>query len=103
TAFAHANGVALRKRYGLGNDPVIGFVGRQVRLKGAVTLLEAMKIVWESHDCARVLLAGCAVHRDEATHDQLHAIGAAYPSRVVLIDDFPTEQAADIFSACDIV
>jgi len=41
-----ADGVSLWQRHGLGDEPVIGFVGRQSKLKGAPTLIAAMRLVW---------------------------------------------------------
>jgi hypothetical protein len=64
-AYTSPDGSALRARFPLGDGPVVGFVGRQDRHKGAVTLLEAMAVVWERFPEARLLLAGQSAHRSD--------------------------------------
>jgi glycosyltransferase involved in cell wall biosynthesis len=57
-SFEHYDGRKIRARYGVGNHPVVGFVGRSDLNKGAILLLQAMKRVWEWNREVRLVLAG---------------------------------------------
>jgi glycosyltransferase involved in cell wall biosynthesis len=57
-AYAPRDGARLRARLGLGDAPVVGFLGRLDPSKGVVALIDAMRTVWASCPEARLLLAG---------------------------------------------
>jgi glycosyltransferase involved in cell wall biosynthesis len=101
--FSHRDGASIRRRFGLGNRPVIGFVGRQDTLKGVPTLIEAMHIVWRHAPDAMLLLAGQSAHRDARVTGMIAALSPAARERVILVDDFPDSEAPSIVDACDIV
>ena len=46
--FAHADGSEIRARYGIGNAPLVGYIGRMSANKGVVTLIDAMREVWQT-------------------------------------------------------
>lgn len=98
-----ANGISLRQRHGLGDEPVIGFVGRQDELKGAPTLIAAMRLVWRQRPEAVLLLAGQSAHRDAATRTALAALAPEERRRVVEVNDFTDAEAPNVFAACDIL
>jgi glycosyltransferase involved in cell wall biosynthesis len=92
----------IRDRHGLGDDPVVGFVGRQDEGKGVPELFDAMREVWKTHPRAHLVLAGQARHRDATVTEklaELHGEGA----RIVLLDDFSAADAPHIFAACDVL
>ncbi|HKP30576.1 MAG TPA: glycosyltransferase family 4 protein [Gemmatimonadales bacterium] len=101
--FARPDGGMIRRRLGLGDWPVVGFVGRQDRLKGALTLIEAMRDVWRSTPEARLLLAGQSAHRSREVNDRLTALSPDERARVALFDDFQDEEIAHITDACTLV
>ena len=101
--FARPDGALIRRRLGLGDGPVIGFVGRQDRNKGTMTLIEAMREVWRSVPEARLLLAGQSAHRSREVNEQLAALPDGDRGRVALLDDFPDGEIAHITDACTIV
>jgi glycosyltransferase involved in cell wall biosynthesis len=101
--FANPDGQAIRARLGLGGCPVVGFIGRQDRGKGVVTLIEAMQRVWSTMPEARLVLAGQSANRSQEVNDQLAALPPEQRARVALLDDFPDGEIAGIASACDIV
>lgn len=98
-----ADGAPLRRRLGLGAEPVIAFVGRQDEFKGAPTLVNAMRLVWRQRPDAVLLFAGQAAHRDDATRTALAALASDDRRRVVEVNDFSDAEAADVFAACDIL
>lgn len=59
---AHLAGVPdpdrFRAEHGIGDAPVILFVGRKMRSKGYLVLLEAAPLVWEHHPDARFVFMG---------------------------------------------
>ena len=101
--FARPDGGMIRRRLGLGDGPVIGFIGRQDRGKGTVTLVEAMRDVWRSVPDARLLLAGQSAHRSGEVNDALAALPPDLHARVALLDDFPDDEIAHIADACSVV
>lgn len=62
---ADSNAVhALRARLGVGNSPLVGFVGRLVRDKGIVELANAWRRVRERVPTAHLIIAGMFEERD---------------------------------------
>lgn len=101
--FPAGTGAVMRARLGLGEAPVVGFIGRQDRHKGVVALIDAMRQVWVEAPEARLLLAGQAAHRSRDVTGALEALAPDQRARVLLLDDFPDEDATGIAAACDIV
>jgi len=101
--FAHRNGAAIRAHYGIGDRPVVGFVGRQDTAKGVPTLIEAMRRVWERRPDAMLLLAGQRAHREPAVTKLLATLTDADHARIVMIDDFAAADGASIMDACDLL
>ena len=104
--FRHRDGRAIRERYGLASDKVVGYIGRLEPEKGVVKLVEAMRIVWRSAPTTRLLLAG---HRhstgsapDRALVATLDALTPAERSRLTVIEGFAESDKAAIFDACDV-
>ena len=101
--YAHRDGARIRARYGIGDRPVVGFVGRQDTLKGVPTLIEAMHQVWAHVPNAVLLMAGQSAHREPKVTEMLHALTPEDRGRVVLIDDFADADASSILDACDVL
>jgi glycosyltransferase involved in cell wall biosynthesis len=104
--FANANGQKIRADYGIGDSPVIGFVGRMSPTKGVLTLIEAMRTVWRSTPSARLVLAGSGLPSSSRCDDELRsafeALSSAERSRIVSISRFNDSEKASIFDALDI-
>ena len=103
TRFERRDGAGIRARYGIGDRPVVGFVGRQVASKGVLTLIEAMHVVWQRSQDATLLIAGQRAHREPAVAKMLEELSPADRARVVLVDDFADEDGPSIMDACDIL
>ena len=100
--FEHADGRAIRTRYGLADYPVVGYVGRADLNKGALLLLEAMKDVWKWNEEVRLVLAGPRAGRKSQVDAFIASLTEFERKRVVLIDDFPDREKASIFDSFDI-
>jgi glycosyltransferase involved in cell wall biosynthesis len=98
-----ADAAALRRRLGIRDEPVVGFVGRQDQGKGAPTLVASMRLVWRQYPHAKLLLAGQAAHRDAATTAALAALEPADRQRLVELNDFSEEESPAVFGACDVL
>jgi glycosyltransferase involved in cell wall biosynthesis len=101
--FRRRDGAGIRARYGIGNRPVVGFVGRQDTLKGVPTLIEAMHTVWTYSPEAVLLLAGQSAHREPRVAAMIEALMPNDRARVILIDDFGDADGPSIMDACDIL
>ena len=55
----------LRAKHGIGDGPVLLFVGRLVREKGVQVLLEAAPTILESHPGATIVIAGAGYYEGE--------------------------------------
>lgn len=104
--FAQAEGHRVRAQYGIGDSPLVGYVGRMSASKGVVTLIEAMRIIWRGHADVRLLLAGSGVPSSPGCDDEISgafaALSVAERSRIVTIDRFDDHEKASIFDALDV-
>ena len=104
--FAKADGRRIRTQYSIGESPLVGYVGRMSPSKGVVTLIEAMKIVWQSRPEVRLLLAGSGLPSTEKCDDEVRtafaALSEAERSRIVGISRFTDEEKPSIFAALDV-
>lgn len=100
--FLAVDAAEARARLGLGDEPVIGFIGQIVPHKGADTLLQAMPRVWQVFPRARVLIGG--FKRKFA--DRLEEIIQGYPeadrAKVIRCYNFELEQKPWLFAAVDV-
>lgn len=101
--FECPDGARIRACYGIGDRPVVGFVGRQDTPKGVPTLIDAMRIVWRQSPNAMLLMAGQRAHREKSVTTQLDELTPADRARVILIDDFADEDGPSIMDACDVL
>ncbi len=105
TAFENAQsaGKALRRQYGLGDDPVALLIGRQTVYKRADLILQAMPQVWQRVPSARLLLAGSRTDYSN-TLDQLIADFPPHQrERITMITDFAEADKPALLAACDLL
>jgi glycosyltransferase involved in cell wall biosynthesis len=101
--FERRDGRRIRACHGMGDRPVVGFVGRQDTLKGVPTLIDAMHIVWRHSPDAMLLMAGQRAHREADVTRKLDELSPADRARVVLVDDFSDADGPSIMDACDVL
>lgn len=103
-SFAFRNGAAIKARYGIGNEPVVGFVGRQEVNKGVVQLIRAMKIVWRWNPDVRLIIAGhhSAEHQGSAAQSVLEELTDRERQRLVRINKFEETDKPSLYDALDV-
>lgn len=98
--FRNGDGKGIRERFGIGNVPVILFVGRKEKEKGIETLVHAMEMVWKRFPNAKLILAGSSVRSSEGR--ALDEWIERFKGSVISLDTFNDEDKKDIYDACDI-
>jgi glycosyltransferase involved in cell wall biosynthesis len=101
--FVRRDGGAVRRLHNLGDGPVVGFIGRQDPLKGVLTLLEAMRLVWQARPEVRLLLGGPRAHRSREVSAALESLPAEHRPQLVDLSDFADRDGPSIIDACDVV
>lgn len=90
-----ADGAGFRARHGLGEAPVVLFVGRMNDYKGAPALVQAAPLVWAQRPDVHFVLIGPASEDErrifEGVDARLHYLGR--------VDD---QEKADAYAACDV-
>jgi glycosyltransferase involved in cell wall biosynthesis len=98
--FKNVNGKKIRHKFGIGDAPVVLFVGRKEREKGVETLTAAMEKVWNRLPDAKLILAGSSVRYSEGR--ALDRWIEKFKGSVVSLDMFKDEEKKDLYDACDI-
>jgi glycosyltransferase involved in cell wall biosynthesis len=93
-----------RKKYGLKEVPTVAYIGRIVQGKGVDTLIDAMKIVWQSNPDTQLLLAGRTNKQYEGKfRDKLRSLNEREQAETVYVEGFDEEDKKDLFAAADIM
>jgi glycosyltransferase involved in cell wall biosynthesis len=101
-AFNCRDGASVRARYGLGDRPVVGFVGRATPNKGIRSVVESMRQVWAWNPEVRLVLAGPTPGKTSPLEGLLATLTEAERERVVRIHDFAEQDKASIYDAFDV-
>jgi glycosyltransferase involved in cell wall biosynthesis len=101
-AFEQRNGNEIRERYSLGRFPVVGFVGRQIKKKGAFKLIEAMRQVWRWNKEVRLVLAGPRPSHETDIAALIENLSESQKKRIVQIGTFDEKHKAGLFDAFDV-
>jgi len=100
--FNRSNPQKFRRRYDIGNAPVVLFVGRKERLKGIDTLVDSMSIVWRKFPQAKLIVAGTKTYYSKAIEKKVSSLDARKRRNIILIDNFQDSEKSDLFASCDI-
>jgi len=100
--FSRSNPEEFRRRYDIGNGPVVLFVGRKEKGKGIDTLVDSMSIVWERFPQAKLIIAGTRASHPKAIEKKVFSLAGKKRENVILIDNFPDSEKSDLFASCDI-
>ena len=87
----------LRQRHGIGDEPVVLFLGRKHELKGIAEILEASGAVWQRHPDTKFVFVGPA----EGSTEEILARYANDP-RVLNLPPVSDAVKSSWFSACDV-
>jgi len=100
--FNRSNPQEFRRRYDIGNAPVVLFVGRKEKGKGIDTLVDSMSIVWRKIPQAKLVIAGTRTSYSKAIEKKVSSLDAGKRRNIVLIDNFEDSEKSDLFASCDI-
>jgi glycosyltransferase involved in cell wall biosynthesis len=92
-----------RKRLGLADGPVVGFIGQIAAAKGVGTLLRAMPRVWQSEPRAHLLIAGGRTSYFALLEREIADLPADQRARVTLLPDFDDALKPVLFAAIDLL
>jgi glycosyltransferase involved in cell wall biosynthesis len=101
--FGRLPAAEARTRLGLGDGPVVGFIGQLAAAKGVGTLVRAMPRVWQSEPRAQLLIAGGRTGYLPQIEQQIAALSAEQRARVTLRVDFAEELKGTLFDAIDLL
>jgi len=100
--FSRSNPQEFRRRYDIGNAPVVLFVGRKEKGKGIDTLLDSMSIVWGKFPQAKLIVAGTRTSYSKAIEKKVFSLDGKKRGNIILIDNFQDSEKSDLFASCDI-
>jgi glycosyltransferase involved in cell wall biosynthesis/MoaA/NifB/PqqE/SkfB family radical SAM enzyme len=100
--FSKPNPERFRRKYHIGNSPMILFVGRKERGKGIDTLVDSMGIVWRKFPQAKLLLAGTRTRYLKEIDKKICSLNANKRKKIIFIDNFADSEKSDLFACCDI-
>ena len=100
--FDRSNPEKFRRRYDIGNAPVVLFVGRKEEGKGIDTLVDSMSIVWRKFPQAKLIVAGTRTSYSKAIEKKVSSLDAGKRRNTILIDNFEDSEKSDLFASCDI-
>ena len=101
--FAGADPAPLRRELGLGDAPVVAFVGQLGVHKGIEHLLAAMQVVWERQPRARLLIAGARTVFSEQVEALVGRLAPAVREKIVLRFDFSEDAKPQLVSVADVI
>jgi phosphatidylinositol alpha-1,6-mannosyltransferase len=105
-AFRDADGRRVRARYGIGDAPLVGYIGRMDAAKGIDVLVRAMQSVWRIVPEARLLLAGGVAEQSRESGRflsvVLDALSPDERSRIIMTGRFSDQDKASLFDALDV-
>lgn len=90
-----ADGVGFRARHGLGDAPIVLFVGRMNAYKGAPALVQAAPLVWKTKPEVHFVFIGPATEEEQR-------IFAGVDARVHYLGRVDEQEKADAYAACDV-
>ncbi|MBL8095665.1 MAG: glycosyltransferase family 4 protein [Anaerolineales bacterium] len=89
------DGAAFRAAHGLGQDPVVLFVGQKYAYKGVAALLNATRRVWERVPETRFVFIGRPTRETAGLFRDLDR-------RIVNLDGVDLQTKTDAYAACDV-
>jgi glycosyltransferase involved in cell wall biosynthesis len=101
--FLQADGMVMRRWLGLGDDPVVIVMAKQVARKRFDLLLQAMPQVWQIVPNARLLLAGGRGEYSPKLDAEIAALPAQWRSRVTVVTDFVEADKPALLAASDLL
>lgn len=87
----------FRDAHGLGNHPIVLFLGRLIEYKGALAILQATEMVWSTVPSAQFVFAGPEGPDTRLWFEKFNDL------RITYLGVISEEQKADAIAACDVL
>ncbi|MBA7518935.1 D-inositol-3-phosphate glycosyltransferase [subsurface metagenome] len=100
--FNRSNPQEFRRRYDIGNAPVVLFVGRKEEGKGIDTLVDSMSMVWRKIPQAKLIVAGIRTYYSKVIEKKVSSLDARERRNIILIDNFEDSEKPDLFASADV-
>lgn len=100
--FASGDGTRVRQQFGIGNAPIIMFMGRHAAYKGVDTLLLAMRDVWKSFPEAYVLIAGSETPFTEILRRMAAEFSREEQAHMIFLGQVSEQDKANCLAACNV-
>jgi radical SAM protein with 4Fe4S-binding SPASM domain len=100
--FSSSNPQEFRRRYDIGNAPVVLFVGRKEEGKGIDTLVDSMSRVWRKIPQAKLIVAGTRTSYSKTIEKKVSSLDARKRRNIILIDNFKDSEKPDLFASADV-
>jgi glycosyltransferase involved in cell wall biosynthesis len=101
-AFQQASSQEAKRWLGLGEAPLVGFIGQIAGHKGVDTLVRAMPIVWQVAPQVRLLIAGARTLFFESLEDTIHQLPPEDRAKIILRYNFTNEEKPRLYAALDV-
>lgn len=101
--YAQADGAAMRRHYGWGDDPVVAVLARQSSLKRIDLAIRAMPLVWGVYPRARLLLAGARTSYTPQLEALVRGLPPDQQHRITFVHNFAEEEKPQLLAAADLV
>lgn len=101
--FANVDPEPMRRALGIGDAPVVGFIGQLGIHKGIEHLLAAMELVWLRFPEARLLIAGARTVFSKRVEELVARLPGAQRDRVLVRFDFSEDDKPRLMSLLDVL
>ena len=102
TPYLKADGEAAKKRYNLGDGPVVAMIGKQNARKRFDTLLAAMPQVWAEYPEVQLLIAGGQGSYSNQIGKIMSSLPQKQQAQITLLSNFPEADKPDVLAASDL-
>ncbi len=99
---AGGDGASVRRRYGLGSDPVVLYAGVLDEFQRLDLLLEAIRPVKQQAPAAKLLVVVTIPHEGHLARLRARAAELGVADRLVLTEPQPLAAVPDFLAACDV-
>jgi len=101
--FAGINPKEAKRRFGLEDYPVVGFIGQISWAKGVSTLVRAMRYVWQIIPDTRLLIAGARTIFCDQLEMLIAELSPEERQKIILRYNFSNDEKPWLFSAIDVL
>lgn len=102
-AYARADGASMRARLGWSDEPVVITLVKHELHKRIDTVIQAMRLIWERHPEARLLIVGERTVNSYKVDTWIEELPDKQRERVTKVETFTQEEKVAMLSASDVL